>query len=337
MGCSFVKPFVHIPVLPTQALAYLAPKPGGVYCDGTVGGGGHARAILEASAPDGRLIGIDRDPQALAAAAERLAEFGDRVTLVHGRFSEIDTILAEHVVAAADGVAKVDGLFIDIGTSSPQFDHAERGFSFMNPGPIDMRMDPTTGDTALKLMRSSSPDELARILRDFGEEKFAKRIAGRIKGMLRGREADALSTTTELAALIERAIPAKTRRKMQIHPATRSFQALRIAVNGELDELARFLEIFPDHLAPGGRCAVISFHSLEDRQVKRRFRALAHTSSYPPDMARALGEPTEPTCVVVTRKPVFADEDEVARNPRARSARLRACEKYPPAAKDPSP
>lgn len=322
MGCPFVKPFVHIPVLPTQTLAHLGPRPGGVYCDGTVGGGGHARAILEASGPDGRLIGIDRDPQALDAAGVALADFGDRVTLVHGRFAEVDDILADA------GVGPVDGMLIDIGTSSPQFDQPERGFSFMHEGPIDMRMDPTTGETALQLMRRVGPGELAGILRDFGEEKYAKRIAARIKQTLREDGPDALRTTTELAALIEGCIPAKNRRRMHIHPATRSFQALRIAVNGELDELARFLEVFPDLLAPGGRCAIISFHSLEDRLVKRRFRALAHTSSYPPDMARALGEPTEPTCVTRTRKPVFADDTEIERNPRARSARLRVCEKY---------
>ena len=314
--------FVHIPVLEAEVLHYLQPRPGGLYCDGTVGGGGHAHAILEASAPDGRLIGVDRDPEALAAARERLADFGDRVTLVHDRFSRLDDVLEQHLGEVG---GQLDGLLIDIGTSSPQFDHADRGFSFMNPGPIDMRMDPTTGETALELLRRTSEFDLARLLRQYGEETYSKRIASAIKRALGDGH---VACTTDLADVIAQAMPAKVRRRMKIHPATRSFQALRIAVNRELDELDRFLDIFPDLLAPGGRCAVISFHSLEDRPVKRRFRQLAVVSGYPPDMARALGEPTEPVCTQLTRKPVFASEREIADNPRARSARLRACQKF---------
>jgi 16S rRNA (cytosine1402-N4)-methyltransferase len=310
--------FVHIPVLAGEVLAYLHPRPGGVYCDGTVGGGGHSRAILESSSPDGRLIGIDRDPGALAAARARLAEFGDRVTLVHGRFGDIEEILGTL------GQTALDGMVLDIGPSSPQFDQPARGFSFQKPGPIDMRMDPTTGPTALDLMRAWTPAELARVLRDHGEEPYSKRIAARIKEALRK---DQLHTTTELAALVEGAMPAPARRRMKIHPATRTFQALRIAVNGELDQLARFLDRFPALLAPHGRCVVISFHSLEDRLVKRRFRDLSWTSSLPPALARQAGERTEPVCVPLTRKPVMPSSEEVARNPRARSARLRACEK----------
>lgn len=315
-------PFIHTPVLESEALAYLQPRAGRTYCDATLGGGGHAHAILEHSRPDGRLIGIDRDPAALDAARIRLAEFADRVVLVHGRFGDIDRILDDLDVPA------VDGLLIDIGTSSPQFDDPARGFSFLREGPIDMRMDPTSGQTALELMRRASIDELARILREYGEESYSKRIAERIKERLRK---DSLETTTQLAELVEAAIPAKVRHKMKIHPATRTFQALRIAVNRELDELADFLAKFPDRLTPGGRCVVISFHSLEDRLVKRRFRELAFTSSLPPDLARQVGEPVEPVCVPLTKKPVFASEGEVAANPRARSARLRACQKWAPA------
>lgn len=315
-------PFSHTPVLKTETLTYLQPGAGQLFCDGTIGGGGHAREILQHSSPDGRLIGIDRDLDALDAARANLAEFGDRVTLIHGRFGDVDRILAAH------GIDTVDGLLIDVGTSSPQFDRAERGFSFLRAGPIDMRMDQSAGETALDLLRRSSVSQLARILFEYGEEKFSKRIAARIKDHMHKHE---LLVTTQLAELVASAIPAKAQRRMNIHPATRTFQALRIAVNGELDELARFLEVFPALLAPGGRCAVISFHSLEDRQVKRRFRALAFTSGYPPDMAKALGEPITPECVPLTRKPIFATEGEIERNPRARSARLRVCQKHLPA------
>jgi 16S rRNA (cytosine1402-N4)-methyltransferase len=311
--------FVHTPVLETEVLAYLAPRPGGLYCDGTLGGAGHARRVLEVSAPDGRLIGIDRDREALAAAGARLADLGDRVTLLHGTFGHIDEVLARAGVAGP-----LDGILLDLGLSSPQLDHAERGFSFTREGPIDMRMDQTQGETAFELLRRLTPDELADILAELGEERFSKRIARSIKEALRQ---GALHTTTELAAVVAEAIPAPARRHMKVHPATKTFQALRIAVNAELDELDRFLEVFPALLAPGGRCVIISFHSLEDRRVKQVFRDLAWTSRLPPRLAEAAGERIEPVCVPVTRKPVFASEDEVARNPRARSARLRACEK----------
>jgi 16S rRNA (cytosine1402-N4)-methyltransferase len=311
--------FVHTPVLETEVLAYLAPRPGGVYCDGTLGGGGHARRILEASGPDGRLIGIDRDREALAAAGARLADFGDRVALLHGTFGHMDELLAEAGMAGP-----LDGILLDLGPSSPQFDHAQRGFSFGKEGPIDMRMDQSQGETAFELLRRATPDELADLLRELGEERFSKRIARNIKEALRQ---GALHTTTELAALVEAAIPAPVKRHMKVHPATKTFQALRIAVNAELAELDRFLEVFPALLAPGGRCVIISFHSLEDRRVKQVFRDLAWTSRLPAHLAKAAGERIEPVCVPITRKPVFAGEDEVARNPRARSARLRACEK----------
>jgi len=311
--------FAHVSVLADEVLEYLAPRPGGTYCDGTLGGGGHARLILEASGPDGRLVGVDRDPAALAAARENLAAFGDRVTLVHGTFAELPTILA------ALGVGPVDGVLVDLGASSHQFDSAARGFSFSKEGPLDMRMDPTRGETARELIARSSTETLIDILRRYGEEKFAGRIVRAMKDAIAD---DKLHTTSELAALCVAAIPAREQHRMHIHPATRTFQALRIVVNRELEELEAFLAAVPDLLAPRGRCVVISFHSLEDRPVKERFRELEWTSRLPDDLAVLAGERTKPVCVTLTRKPVTAGEAELARNPRSRSAKLRACEKY---------
>jgi 16S rRNA (cytosine1402-N4)-methyltransferase len=313
--------FAHVPVLAEEVVTLMAPRAGGVYADGTLGGGGHARLVLERSGPDGRLIGVDRDPAALAAARAQLAEFGDRVTLVHGTFAELPTILA------AVGVPQVDGVLVALGVSSHQFDAAERGFSFRAPGELDMRMDPTQGETALELIRHSTVEELIAILRDYGEEKFAGRLA---RAMKEDVDAGLLRTTTELAAMCARVIPSAEVRRMKIDPATRTFQALRIAVNRELEQLKEFLAAFPDLLRPRGRCLVISFHSLEDRPVKERFRELEWTSRLPADLAAKAGERTTPICTQLTRKPVTAGEAELARNPRARSAKLRACEKYAP-------
>ena len=317
----------HIPVLADEVIAYLDPRPGGLYWDGTVGVGGHTRLLAERSAPDGRVVGSDRDGDAIATTRHALASFGDRVALVHGSFGNIASIVESVMPMLCTDPApeiRFDGMLLDIGVSSPQLDRPERGFSFLHDGPIDMRMDRSTGDTALQLLRRLTRDELTRVLRDYGEEKLAGRIADRIKDAL---ARDCLHSTTELAALVSDAIPARQKRQMKIHPATRTFQALRIAVNRELDELATFLARFPDFLAPGGRCVIISFHSLEDRLVKQRFRELAQTSSLPPELARQAGERTEPICIPLTRKPVVASDDEIARNPRSRSARLRACQK----------
>jgi 16S rRNA (cytosine1402-N4)-methyltransferase len=311
--------FHHVPVLAAEVLALMAPRAGGVYCDGTLGGGGHARLVLEASGPDSRLVGVDRDPAALAAARDNLAEFGDRVTLVHGSFGELPSILA------ALGVPAVDGVLVDLGVSSHQFDTADRGFSFSKDGPLDMRMDPTRGETALALIEHAPVEELIRILRDYGEEKFAGRIA---RAMKQAAHDGALATTTQLARLVASVIPAAEVRRARIDPATRTFQALRIAVNRELDELERFLGFFPDLLRPGGRCLVISFHSLEDRPVKERFRELEWTSRLPRDLAEKAGERVDPICEVLTKKPVVATDAETERNPRARSAKLRACVKF---------
>jgi 16S rRNA (cytosine1402-N4)-methyltransferase len=313
-----VPSFDHTSVLVAEVIDHLDPRPDRVYCDATLGGGGHALAILERAAPGGRLIGIDRDPAALDAARERLASVAERVSLIHGAFGDVARLLGEL------GVDRVDGFVLDLGVSSPQLDHADRGFSFTRAGPLDMRMDPTTGPTAFDLLRDLPEDELAGVLRDFGEERYHKKIARLIKQAIRdGR----IGTTVDLAGIVMTAIPVREQRTARIHPATRTFQALRIAVNRELDQLARFLADFPALLARGGRCVIISFHSLEDRLVKHAFRDLAWTSSLPARYAAESGERTEPVCVPVTKKAVTASDDEIARNPRARSARLRACER----------
>lgn len=310
--------FAHESVLSDEVIEVLGPRPGLRYVDGTVGGGGHAARILEASAPDGSIIALDRDPVALDAARERLLPFGDRVTLVHARFGELPSVLAELAVE------QVDGILVDLGVSSPQLDLAERGFSFAKAGPLDMRMDPTQGETLAALLVRTPVDDLEHIIREYGEERYAGRIARVIHEAMR---AHTVQSTADLARVIARALPPGAARRERIDPATRTFQALRIAVNDELGELERFLSFFPDLLHAGGRCAVISFHSLEDRPVKERFRELEWTSRLPPDLAAAAGERTEPICRQLTRKPVTASDAELARNPRARSAKLRACEK----------
>jgi len=309
--------FAHESVLAAEVLEHLTTRNHGVYVDGTLGGAGHAAQILE-RAPQASLIGIDRDPAALARSREVLAGFADRARLVHGEYSDLAQILA------GQGIARVDGILLDLGVSSPQLDQPERGFSFARPGPLDMRMDPTSGPTALDLLRETFVDDLADLIASFGEERHAKKIARLIKEAI---AADRLHTTTDLAAVVAKAIPAIEQRKSKIHPATRTFQALRIAVNAELAQLAHFLAGFPDLLAPGGRCAIISFHSLEDRLVKQRFRDLAWTTSLPPHLAERAGERVLPVCALVTRKAVVAGDAEIERNPRARSARLRVCER----------
>lgn len=303
--------FEHESVLVEEVLQYLSPRDNELYVDCTVGGGGHSAAILARA--NARIIGIDRDRAALAAARARI---GDRAELLHGEFGNILPLLTSHEID------KVDGFILDLGVSSPQLDHAGRGFSFTRGGPLDMRMDPERGPTALELMKDLDEAALTEVLSDFGEERYARKIARMIKEAL---AEDRLHTTTDLATLCARAIPMIEQRKSKIHPATRTFQGLRIAVNRELDELESFLRVFPGLLAPGGRCVIISFHSLEDRLVKNAFRDLAWSSSLPPKLAAEAGERVEPVVEVLTRKAIFASEDEVARNPRARSARLRAC------------
>ncbi len=305
----------HIPVLADKVIRILQPGPGRRFIDGTLGAGGHTRLLLEAGAD--QVLAIDRDEMAHAAAREQLGSLYDRVRAQHGTFGNIKGLAREA------RFAPVDGILIDIGVSSIQLDTAERGFAFSRSGPLDMRMDPSQGETALELIRRSSPEELATVIKEYGEERYAKRVAAFIKEAVRGQT----PTTTELAAVIADAIPGKVKRHQRIHPATKTFQALRIAVNRELEELELFLRDFTDLLAPHGRCVVISFHSLEDRMVKRRFRDLAWSSSYPPDLAREAGERVHPVVHVLTRKTVRASDDEIRANPRSRSAKLRACEK----------
>lgn len=310
-----VPAFVHASVLAREVIAELSPQNDKVYVDGTLGGAGHAALILT-QAPGAKLIGIDRDPTALAASREVLAPFGDRVKTVHGDYDQMPAILGTL------GITQVDGILLDLGVSSPQLDVAERGFSFARSGPLDMRMDPTQGMTARELIAELDEGALADVIFEYGEERHARKVARLIKAAI-----DRVHTTTELAAVIAQAIPIIEQRKSKIHPATRTFQALRIAVNRELDQLARFLAAFPDLLAPGGRCAIISFHSLEDRAVKLRFRDLGWTSSLPPALAARAGERSLAVCEPITRKAVVAADDEIAANPRARSARLRVCER----------
>lgn len=306
--------FQHHSVLLAETLEVLTPRDGEVYCDCTLGGGGHTEAILEAAAGC-RVIGIDRDLEALAAARAHLARFGDRVTFVHGTFGD----LSDHLRAA--GIAQVDGILADLGVSSWQLDSAARGFSFGKSGPVDMRMDQSQGATALELIATLEASALADVIYELGEERHSRRIAAAIK---RAHAEGRITTTAELAAVIASQIPEGEKRRSKIHPATRTFQALRLAVNAELEQLQRLLTGFPDYLAPGGRCAIISFHSLEDRLVKLRFRDLAFASSLPPHLASAEGERAAAVCEPITRKAVVASDEEIARNPRARSARLRA-------------
>jgi 16S rRNA (cytosine1402-N4)-methyltransferase len=296
-----VAEFAHTPVLAEETLDWLEPRSGGVYCDTTVGGGGHAELVLERSGPDGRLIGLDRDEDALAAARARLARFGDRVTLVHAAFADARSVLE------ALGALPCDGLVCDLGVSSWQLDAAERGFSFGKEGPLDMRMDRSQGLTAADVLARIREEELARILREYGEERYAGRIARCIKEAVR---AERLRSTTDLAAVIAAAVPTRERHK---DPATRTFQALRLVVNDEPGQLERLLADLPDLVRPGGRAVFIAFHSLEDRAVKVRLRELSPKH--------------DPVFRRLTPKPLRPSDDEVRRNPRARSARLRAAER----------
>ena len=298
--------FQHIPVLLDAVVTGLQPRAGGRYLDGTLGGAGHACAVLDAAGPDATLVGIDRDPTARAAATERLARFGDRATVLAGTYDSMGTLAA--------GFGPFDGILLDIGVSSHQLDTAERGFSFRADGPLDMRMNPDAGETAAQLIERVDLDELTRILREFGEEPRARRIA---RAILDGRP---WSHTLAFAEAVARA---SGYRNSRVHPATRTFQALRIAVNDELGQLQRGLDAAIDLLSPGGRLAVISFHSLEDRLVKQRFRTLAGVGT-PRD---SYGNPRIPPVLrLVTRKPIRGADHDPG-NPRSRSASLRIAER----------
>ena len=304
--------FDHESVLLTEVIEHLSPSDNKLFVDGTLGGAGHSKALVDRGA---KVIGIDRDPAALAAARDWL---GDRATLIHGEFGNLPAILRELAIE------RVDGILLDLGVSSPQLDHPERGFSFQKAGPLDMRMDPSRGRTALELIRATDPTTLGELIVELGEERHGKKIARMIK---EAAAEDRLHTTTDLAAICAQAIPPPEQRRSKIHPATRTFQALRIAVNGELAQLEQLLDAFPDLLAPGGRCAIIAFHSLEDRLVKNRFRDLTWTTSLPRHLAIDAGERVDPVVTLVTRKAIFASDEEIERNPRSRSARLRVCER----------
>jgi len=305
--------FSHRPVLLRETVELLAPDPGKLFLDATLGGGGHAEALLEAGA---RVIGLDQDPRALDAARSRLAGHGDRFVAEHANFRDAAAVLERK------GISQVDGALVDLGISSAQLDDAGRGFSFQRQGPLDMRMDPTRGSPLAERLAAWDEGELERILRDLGEERFARPVARRIASESRR---GALTDTARLADAVASAIPRKAWPR-GIHPATRTFQALRIAVNDELGALSEFLAALPRIVSRGGRAAAIAFHSLEDRMVKQSFARLATGCICPPDL---------PVCAcgrtagfrLLTRKAVKASASEEAENPRSRSARLRAVER----------
>ena len=307
--------YTHKPVLLNQCLDGLNIRPGGIYVDGTLGRAGHSLEIAKRLI-GGRLIAIDRDQAALDAAPARLEGYMDRVTLVRGNFSGLSDILS------GLGVDGVDGMLFDLGVSSPQLDDGSRGFSYLQDAPLDMRMDQSAPLTAREVVNGWSQEELKRILWQYGEERHSGPIAA---AMVRAREQTPIETTGQLAEIIRGAMPAKARREKQ-HPAKRSFQAIRIAVNGELDALPPMLEAAADHLAPGGRLAVITFHSLEDRAVKQKLRELSTGCTCPPEFPVCVcGK--KPKLKLVTRKPVTSGPAELEENPRARSAKLRAAER----------
>ena len=305
----------HIPVLLNECIEGLNIKPDGIYVDGTLGRGGHSSEIAK-RLTTGRLISIDRDETAIVEAGERLSEFGDKVTLVRGNFADVYSILD------GLGIDGVDGMLFDLGVSSPQLDETERGFSYMNDAPLDMRMDRSAPLTAYDVVNNWSEDEIKRILWNYGEERYAPRIAQKI---VRRREEKPIETTLELSDIIRSAMPAAALREKQ-HPAKRSFQGIRIAVNDELFAVEKMMEDAPKKLNKGGRLCVISFHSLEDRIVKNGIAALERGCTCPKEF---------PICVCgfvqtlksVSRKPIISGKEELDYNPRARSAKLRVAEK----------
>lgn len=308
--------FKHISVLLDETIDGLDIKPDGIYVDGTLGGGGHSYEILKRLSPKGRLIGIDQDGEALKAAGERLKEFENQITLVRSNYCEIDKVLKEL------NVEKVDGILLDIGVSSYQLDNLERGFSYKSDAPLDMRMDTRQELTAADVVNTYSENELFKIIKDYGEDKFAKNIA---KHIVLARKEKPLETTKELSEVIKRAIPMKVQAKGG-HPAKKTFQAIRIEVNQELTVLKESIDKMIDLLKPNGRICIITFHSLEDRIVKIKFRENENPCTCPPNF---------PVCVcgkkskgkVITRKPIIPSEDEIEENKRAKSSKLRIFER----------
>ena len=307
--------FKHVSVLLDECIRALNIRPDGIYVDGTLGGGGHSYEIAS-RLTTGRLVGIDRDPVALKAAGERLAPFRDRVSLVHGNFSEMASILE------GLGLPGADGILLDLGVSSPQLDDGGRGFSYMIDAPLDMRMDSGAVLSAYDVVNTWPREELRRILYEYGEERYAPQIAGAIE---RRREKAPIETTLELVDVIRGAMPPQALREKQ-HPAKRSFQAIRIAVNDELGAVSRVMEAAVPLLNPGGRLAVITFHSLEDRIVKNAMQRQAQGCTCPPEFPVCVcGK--KPKVRILTRKPIVSGAEELEENPRARSAKLRVCEK----------
>ena len=307
--------FHHIPIMLGEVLELLAPERGGIFVDGTLGGGGHSEGILK-RLTDGRLYGIDRDGEAIAAASERLKPFGDKFKAIRGNFFDMKSLLAN------EGVTGVEGILLDLGVSSYQLDTPERGLSYHEEAPLDMRMDDRASLSAYDVVNGYSHGELTRIIRDYGEERYAAKVASAI---VREREREPINSTTKLADIIKYAIPAANRREGP-HPARRTFQAIRIEVNGELAELDKAIRGAHDLLNPGGVMAVITFHSLEDRIVKEVFNRRANPCTCPKEF---------PVCICgkkadikkITGKPVTASRQELECNPRARSAKLRVAEK----------
>ena len=307
--------FKHYSVLLWECIDALNIKPDGIYIDGTLGMGGHSKEIVS-RLTTGRLISIDRDERAIARAGERLKEYSDRLTLVHGNFRDLNSILNDL------GIDKVDGMLFDLGVSSPQLDETERGFSYMSDAPLDMRMDESESLSAWFVVNKWPEEKLRRILYDFGEERYAPRIASAI---VEKRQIKSIDTTLELVDVIKGAMPAAALREKQ-HPAKRSFQAIRIAVNDELEAISELMSCAADHLSPGGRLAVISFHSLEDRIIKNSFQSRERGCTCPREF---------PVCTCgfvqtlksVTRKPILPSAKELDENPRSRSAKLRVAER----------
>jgi 16S rRNA (cytosine1402-N4)-methyltransferase len=294
---------LHVPVLLQEMVEALIPRSGGMYLDGTLGAGGYAEAILRASSPAGTVVGLDLDPDAVERSARRLAEFGDRFKPIQGGFQQAPEILSSL------GIDRIDGAVLDLGISSNQLEDPQRGFSFRFDGPLDMRFDTDSGGTLLEYLRTTSRERLEATLSTYGEERFSRRIA---RGIIDARNRGKLATTRDLADVVTRLVP---RRGSRIHPATRTFQALRIAVNEELENLERALEGIPRLIKPGGRFCVVSYHSLEDRRVKLSFR----------ERSREIGR-----WVLVTAKPIRPSAEELRTNPRSRSARMRVLEAAAP-------
>lgn len=305
--------YYHKSVLLNETINYLNIKPDGIYVDGTLGGGGHSREILK-RLKTGRLIAIDRDIDAINASRENLKEYFN-IDYIHDNFKNIKEILKKLNIDA------VDGILLDLGVSSYQLDEKERGFSYMQDAPLDMRMDKSSGFSAYDVVNKYTEQELTRVIKEYGEEKWASRIS---KFIINARNKSEIKTTHQLVDIIKNAIPVSARREGP-HPAKRTFQAIRIEVNGELKELDKAVKDMSDILAPGGRIAIITFHSLEDRIIKKAFKSLENPCTCPPGMPCMCGK--KPVIKIITKKPVVATDEELENNPRARSAKLRVAEK----------